>query len=199
MQVIYLFAGAKRRSSLASSLKKAFAGTGLKVNGEEVDVLQGGRHHDLLSKARQARYLARIAKGEFALLASSPPYGTFSRARHANRSGPRPVRSGQYPRGFPWLQGQARRHVREANELVDFTVKAMKAQHGTQPGLSILEHPEDLGRVLDEVPGSIWQLRSVRSLCEDSGVTTGAIKQSDFETDRRGCWGDSQASTKESL
>ena len=137
--MLYLFAGAKRRSGLAASARKAFLGTGLKVNVEEIDVLQGGKRHDLLSKARQARLLARISRGDFALLASSPPCGTHSRARHANRRGPRPVRSDKYPRGFPWLRGKVRQHVREANELVDFTVKAMKAQHITKPGLSILE------------------------------------------------------------
>ena len=182
MQVLYLFAGAKRRSSLAASLRKAFRGTGTKVNVEEIDVLQGGQRHDLLSKVRQKRLLARISQGEFALVASSPPCGTFSRARNANRRGPRPVRSSQYPRGFPWLRGPARQHVREANELVDFTVKALRAQHTTEPGLSILEHPEDLGRVHTEVPGSIWQLRSIRELCTDARVLTGAIKQSDFGT-----------------
>jgi hypothetical protein len=72
--------------------------------------------------------------------------------------------------------------VQEANELVDFTVKAMTAQHMTKPGLTILEHPEDLGRVHSENPGSIWQLRSVQALSMIEGVVTGAIKQSDFGT-----------------
>ena len=117
-------------------------------------------------------------------MAASPPCGTFSRARHANIQGPRPVRSDKFPRGFPWLQGRAKKHVREANELVDFTVEAMTAQHGTKPGLTVLEHPEDLGRVHNETPGSMWQLRSVRALSMVEGVVTCAIKQSDFGTDR---------------
>ena len=49
VQVLYLFAGAKRRSGLAASLKKAFRGTSIKVNVVEMDVLRGGARHDLLS------------------------------------------------------------------------------------------------------------------------------------------------------
>ena len=121
VQVLYLFAGAKRRSGLAASLKKAFRGTGLRVNVVEMDVLRGGARHDLLSEARQKRLLKRISEGAFVLVVSSPPCGTFSRARHANRKGPRPVRSKAFPLGFPWLRGRARKHVQEANELVDFS------------------------------------------------------------------------------
>ena len=60
VQVLYLFAGAKRRSRLAAFLRKAFRGTGAKVNVEEIDVLQGGQRHDFLSKVRQKRLMARI-------------------------------------------------------------------------------------------------------------------------------------------
>ena len=183
VQVLYLFAGAKRRSGLASSLRRAFRGTDMKVNIEEIDVLRGGKRHDLLSKTRQARLLARIEKGEFVLVVSSPPCGTFSRARHANTRGPRPARSRTFPRGFPWLRGKARMHVQEANTLVDFTVAALAAQHLTTPGLTVLEHPEDLGRVKTEDPGSIWQLPCIRTLGAAEGVVTCAIKQSDFGTD----------------
>jgi hypothetical protein len=182
VQVLYLFAGAKRRSGLAASLKKAFRGTGLKVNTTEMDVLRGGARHDLLGKARQKRLLKKISEGEFVLVVSSPPCGTFSRARHANRRGPRPVRSKVFPRGFPWLQGRTKKHVKEANELVDFTVRAFTAQHLTNPGLTLLEHPEDLGKVSGDFPGSIWQLPGIRALGAEEGVVTCAVNQADYGT-----------------
>ena len=182
MQVLYLFAGAKRRSGLAASLRKAFRGTGMRVNVTEMDVLRGGARHDLLSKARQKRLLKRISEGEFILVVSSPPCGTFSRARHANRQGPRPVRSKVFPRGFPWLQGRTKKHVKDANELVDFTVKALSAQHVTNPGLTLLEHPEDLGKVAGEFPGSIWQLPDIRALISSEGVVTCAVNQAQYGT-----------------
>jgi len=182
VRVLYLFAGTKRRSGLAVSLRRAFKRIGIKVHIEEVDVLRGGAAHNLLSKTRQKRLLAKIATGIYALVAASPPCGTFSRARHANTKGPRPVRSRVHPRGLPWLQGAARRHVHEANVLVDFAVKAIAAQHLTNPGLTVLEHPEDLGRVPGGTPGTIWQLRKVRELTESRDVVTGAINQSEFGT-----------------
>jgi len=80
------------------------------------------------------------------------------------------------------LRGAARRHVEEANVLVDFTVAAMRAQHRTSPGLSILEHPEDLGRTTNGTPGTVWQLEKVKELGTDEGVLTGALLQSEFGT-----------------
>ena len=46
----------------------------------------------------------------------------------------------------------------------------------------ILEHPEDLGKAGTDVPGSIWQLESIKELASQSHVVTGAIRQSDFGT-----------------
>ena len=152
------------------------------MNIEEIDILRGGKRHDLLSKTRQARLLQRIKEGAFVLVAASPPCGTFSRARHANRRGPRPVRSKAYPRGFPWLEGAARRNTTSATALVDFAARALRMQHATRPGLTVLEHPEDLGRVGPDVPGSIWQFTNIQSLKDEEGVVTGAIRQSDFGT-----------------
>ncbi len=90
------------------------------------------------------------------------------------------MRSKTYPRGFPWLQGAAHRNTRSATTLVDFTARALHMQHETRPGLTILEHPEDFGRVGNYVPGSIWQCTNIQLLKDDDGVVTGAIRQSDF-------------------
>ena len=162
LRVLYLFAGARRKSGLARSLRIACKGTGTAVTVGEIDVLRGGRRHDLLSKKRQAHYRDRIRRGYYHLTAASPPCGSFSRARNAKNGGPKPLRSKKFVRGFPWLRGASLLQTKVANALVDFTALAMEDQLGTSPGMVILEHPEDLGRVGQDTPGSIWQFDTVR-------------------------------------
>ena len=182
VRVLYLFAGARRRSGLARSLRIACKGTGIKVFVDEIDILRGGRRHDLLRKARREKLMAKVRRGHYYLTAASPPCGSFSRSRSANNRGPRPIRSKKFPRGFPWLRGSSLMQARCANTLVDFTVEVLAAQMQNSPGLTILEHPEDLGRTGNDVPGSIWQLDAIKELKGKGNVITGAIRQSDFGT-----------------
>ena len=65
LRVLYLFAGPKRKSSLASALQQACKSTGVKVDVKEYDILQGGKNHDLTNKKRQAGLLRRVRGGEF--------------------------------------------------------------------------------------------------------------------------------------
>ena len=174
LRVLYLFAGARRKSGLARSLRIACKGTGTAVTVDEIDILRGGRRHDLLSKKRQDRYRDRIRRGHYHLTAASPPCGSFSRARNAKNGGPRPLRSKKFVRGFPWLRGSSLHQTKVANALVDFTALALEDQLGTSLGLVILEHPEDLGRVGQDTPGSIWQFDAVKKLLDQPGVITGA-------------------------
>ena len=126
-RVLYLFAGARRKSGLARSLRLACKSTGVKVFIEEIDILRGGRKHDLLRKAHRDMILAKVRRGHYILAAASPPCGTFSRSRSANNKGPRPVRSRTYPRGFPSLKGSSLIQARCANTLVDFTAEVLSA------------------------------------------------------------------------
>ena len=64
----------------------------------------------------------------------APPCGTASRAREIVRksgSSPKPLRSDQYPDGYPWLRGTNRDRVSSANALYDITgqVLAYCLQH----------------------------------------------------------------------
>ena len=169
-------------AALARSLRIACKGTGVRVVVDEIDILRGGRKHDLLCRTRREKLLTKIRRGHYHLAAASPPCGSFSRSRSANNRGPRPIRSKKFPRGFPWLQGSSLVQARCANILVDFTAEVLAAQMETSPGLTILEHPEDLGKTGKDVPGSIWQLENIIALGGQSNVDTGAIRQSDFGT-----------------
>ena len=67
----------------------------------------------------------------------------------------------------------------EANEFVSRCLDACSSavQHG---GWFLLEHPEDLGAVKDEVPGTIWQWEEVHNLFAWSNGFTCAIHQCHF-------------------
>ena len=99
---------------------------------------------NLLRGAARTNVLARISQGAYHVVLASPPCSTFSRARRRDDSGPKPLRSERFPRGFPWLGPQARKTVNDANKLIDFTAKALALQ-APQGGI-LLESPEDLGR-----------------------------------------------------
>ena len=80
------------------------------------------------------------------------------------------------------MKGASLLQARCANILVDFTALALAEQLKNVPGLVILEHPEDLGKAGNDVPGSIWQFETIKELAKQPGVVTGALRQSDFGT-----------------
>ena len=98
--------------------------------------------------------------GEYDAILTSPPCGTFSRARWANRAGPRPLRLRHCPRGFPWLAKDAGQGVELANTLVDFSTDMLAAQfEQSADSMGVMEHPEDLGVVRYTTPHSTRALR----------------------------------------
>eukprot|EP00974_Lingulodinium_polyedra_P098601 9556548-Lingulodinium_polyedra.AAC.1 len=57
--------------------------------------------------ARRVAYLKRISDGEFDFVPTSPPCNSVTRVQFANARGPCPVRSREYPFGFPWNAKEA--------------------------------------------------------------------------------------------
>ena len=82
-------------------------------------------------------------------------------------------------KGFPWLSTENARVVAEANDFILRCVKActLAVQHG---GWFFWEHPEDLGLVQDEVPGSIWQWPELHELLTLSSGCSFAVHQCHF-------------------
>ena len=101
--------------------------------------------------------------------------------------GPCPTRSKTHPRGFEWLQGHSLKQAQLANTLVDFTFAAALAQSHNNPGLLVIEFPEDLGAITSGTwkgvrPSSIWQWPQFRDMVNQGLVWTAGIKQQDFGT-----------------
>ena len=176
---MYLFAGKKRQADVGSCLNKMHSDGRIALRLIEFDI-ERSETHDLRSNDLWDQITARLRKGRWFLIVS-PPCNTFSRARFQWRlhPGPRPLRSRTWPKGFPWLSGLNQAIVNEANEFVLKCLDAcsVAVQHG---GWFLLEHPEDLGKVHDEVPGTIWQWDEVPNLFAWCGGFTCAVHQCTF-------------------
>ena len=146
---------------------------------EEADVLRGGPLHDLFSSARRKDYLMDIRSGRHAATIIAPPCETHTRARHANRNGPPPLRSHAWPRGLPNLTPAQQEQVRRSNLLADFAIEAFET--AVQSGvLAVLEFPEDLGPARLGHPASLWQSARLQGL-KEAGAVRGAIYQDAFD------------------
>ena len=160
---MYLFAGRSRHSDVASFLKEAEAAGKIQLILKEFDI-ERSPDHDLTDAALWEEIHATLKEGPWFLIVS-PPCNAFSRARFQFQvhPGPRPLRSLSWPKGFPWLKASHRKQVDEANEFVIQCIHACRVAVGAG-GHFLLEHPEGLGAVNGERPGSIWQWPEILNL-----------------------------------
>lgn len=177
---LYLFAGEARRAEVGQQLRNR----GWMV--QELDILRDKAHDFSIAEVASA-ILEQIKANHFMALLVSPPCDTFTRVKYANNFGPKPERSSQWPRGFPWLEDPQKRQVRLANSLTDFTLDAIECQIQNVPGLLALEFPEDLGAVTSGEwtgirPASIFQFPRMQAIMSNSSVLTGALRQQDYGT-----------------
>ena len=179
VKVLYLFAGKRRQSDVSTFLKKLEDAGKIRLQLLEFDI-ERSETHDLRSKELWEQICETLKEGGWFLIVS-PPCNTFSRARFQWRRypGPRPLRSRTWPKGFPWLSNVNAKIVNEANDFVLQCINAcyVVVQHD---GWFLLEHPEDLGIVDGEVPGSIWQWEEIHNLLAWCHGFTVAIHQCQF-------------------
>ena len=178
LKVVYLFAGKRRHSDIAAFLKKADSDV-LRVELHEFDI-ERSPQHDLTDAELWNQIFDTLREGSWILIVS-PPCNTFSRARFQfqQHPGPKPLRTRAWPRGFPWLSNANKAKVEEANSFVD---RCLQACHVVSEagGYFILEHPEDLGAVRGEHPGSIWQWPETLELIPCYNAICFAIHQCNF-------------------
>lgn len=170
VKVVYLFAGKQRKADIGEFLRAAEQQGRIALELKEFDI-ERTADHDLTNQALWAEIFTLIESGEWTVIVS-PPCNTFSRARFQFLAypGPKPVRNRTWPKGFPWLNNRDRKLVDEANFFVLNSVEAARrALHYN--GHFLLEHPEDLGQVQGECPGTIWQWDEVLDLLTFPGVS----------------------------
>jgi hypothetical protein len=185
----------QRKASIAQELKKLCEAEGIGLYFKEIDTLIGGSEHDLLDRESQEAILAEIGAGDFDIVILSPPCGSWSRANYSEKPGPKPVRSRAHPWGLPGLKFGQLRRMENGNEFIHFAIRAIATAQGCKRRgrrvCTILEHPEDLGRVPKGVPASIWQLPNLRAAFAEFPYVTAAGYQCQFEAwtgpSRRAC------------
>ena len=128
-----MFSGAPRKSDVRSYLQKLCVSAGVQLQMTEID-LQISEEHDMSDEDRWQELITKIRNGEFDIIIMSPPCSTWSRAVWANRLGPKPVRSREFPFGFPWLKGD----LKEKAELGTAAGDAMHRDAGSSPSQNSL-------------------------------------------------------------
>ena len=160
--------------------KKEAKRIGVCIQIEEVDIIKD-KSHDLTDRKVVTTWMDKIRAGFYDVVLATPPCSTFSRARCANMRGPPPLRSRQFPRGFPWLSKHNKEQADLGNTLMDVMIEVYESAEVAERQLGKLvllfsEHPEDLGRVVREEdgliqdPAAIWQFEKVRRLLEHKGL-----------------------------
>ena len=120
----------------------------------------------------------------------SPPCGTWSRANWANKAGPQPCRNFKFPWGIPGQLAQQPRRATSGNKFIHFSLRAIAAAESAMARLQIslrtlLEHPEDFGRVRNGRPASIWQLPETRKAFRPDSFSTVPSHQCQYGVDRK--------------
>lgn len=183
--VLYCFCGEERRGDVKEWLLH-WLPSDISLQMTEIDLARDGTSN-LNDPGLQERVLQLIETHHFVL--STPPCNTFTRLVWSNRNGPGPLRSHQWQRGYPWLEGWQRNKIQEHNSLVDFTFLVFKKVHEQSLKrfcIGFGEHPEDLGRVLPwdptSWPASIWHWPQMEDLMA-LGWQSGALHQSPYGAD----------------
>ena len=183
--MLYVFAGLKRRNSVADYLRRKAAKFHVRVEIHELDI-QRSRKMDLTNPKVQRRYLQAIDSGSYDAVILTPPCSTFSRAVWANDRGPYPLRSFFCPRGFAWNVKSRREKAEVGNILGDFSYEALGRQLRHPKRFALMEQPENLGRVKrmripGHWPGSMWQFQQHEELLgRFPELQTVALAQVDF-------------------
>ena len=127
----------------------------------EVDLLKGGSNL-LTADAAARRLLLSSCRSSASIIVALPAHRSFSRRRHTNYRGPRPLRDRFWLRGLPELTAVERCCVDNENIIADCMVDVVKAGDVSNSSCLAL-CPEDLGKAARGWPASFWQWPSLRS------------------------------------
>ena len=144
----------------------------------EIDILRD-EAHDLTREEVLTRIFSLVQKPR-TIFVTTPPCHTFSRARR-RRPGPPPLRSVDWPKGFPWLSEKHYQDVESSNYFILQSVQASYLAHSVgNPYL--WEHPEDLGKAADDVvPATTWQWAEILDLLLATEAQCFAFYECQFE------------------
>eukprot|EP00435_Cladocopium_sp_Y103_P072861 s5_g41.t1 len=158
-RVVYIFAGHCRRADVHEHLQRLATKHGFKLQLHEVDLVRGS-DQDVLDETHWKELVQFIKDFQPFCIIATPPCSTYSRARHLYKKhpGPRPIRSQEFPAGFPWLKDQKMHQAQQGTALASKT-KELAALALELDSYFLSEFPEDYGATDTGVPASLWQMQ----------------------------------------
>ena len=117
--ILYIFCGIARKGDIAHWLRHFAREYKADIEVVEIDLCRGGESHDLTSPVFIDSITADIKRGKYSAALITPPCNTHSRARSANKWGPPPLRSNEFPFGFPDLLKHQKTAVAIADNLIE--------------------------------------------------------------------------------
>ena len=118
-----------------------------------------------------------------------PRYTTWARVRHLNERGPPPLRSKEWPWGFPWLTRRFRETAEGSNAQIEFILQTLQTVTKENPQARwALFQPEDLGTAkCTTSPASLWQLPEIQEWTRSHGLVRMTASQCEFHSSPTRC------------
>ena len=176
----YIFAGHRRRADVFEHLESLAKQLSFELDMHEVDIVRGS-DQDVLQEDYWEALIQKLRELKPFCIIATPPCSTFSRARHLYKRhpGPRPIRSRQFPEGFPWLNDAKRAQAQQGTKLAKRAWELCEL--ADEIGSTFLtEFPEDLGLTDTGVPASFWQMPEFTQALMRKGMHTFALFQCEY-------------------
>ena len=180
LRVVYIFAGHRRRADVREWLEKLSKEHKFRLLMLEVDLVRGA-DQDVLDESYWLELVSTIRAFKPFCIIATPPCSTYSRARHLYKRhpGPRPIRSRQHPRGFPWLTNKNKQLADQGTALAEraWELQVLASELNSY---FFSEFPEDLGLTDTGVPASFWQMQQFTDALAQKGMHTFALFQCEY-------------------
>jgi hypothetical protein len=173
LRVLCLGCGNGLNTNLAESLKAIFRKKKHKFKLVVSNLKVGKNHTKKVTVEEQAK------NGDFDIIVAMPGFGTFSRARHSGRPGPRPARSKYHPFGIPGRGFRATQATKAENMVILKLIGTIKEQ-AKQGKKWMCIYPEDLGSRNDLWPASFLHLDVTNTLTEGPDVKQYATRLAEW-------------------
>ncbi len=156
------------------------AGLAAELRGKLTEAIKGA-HASLEFVVRHLTNVDDLPDEQVNVVIGAIATRTWSRSRHVSPKGPPPLRSADWPWGFPWLSPSHRAVVDDSNSQLKAVLHVLADTCFTHPSARVIFlHPEDLGGAELGRPASPWQLTVLRDLARQHGLLRYACYQCEF-------------------
>ena len=160
--VVHFFSGYRRSGDLHSIIDHQTARDGTHVFALSIDLCMQRKTGNLARPEALSWWKGKIRSGQIVAAGGGPPCETFTIARSAS-GGPRPVRSGDEPRGLPGNIQREWHQVSIGDKLLRFLLEILVVL--AMQGLAgFMEHPQFPVWQRNNEAASVWTLEVVRYL-----------------------------------